>query len=828
MRGRISGHFCVLFTALVATLALCFLAQEALRSTAHAQTRSWNFLTTGNGHGFQTFDRSQGRMTSFLENPYRYVAPGDTGRTWGVGRRDLGHDMYFGMRAGGTTTWLHDQSSVEYESQTHVIHASSSQSGVRTDTYYFAPFGYEGNGLVMLVRATNDGSSAIDVSLFVKPNLKLGQGDSRINPTDENEHIVWNGAQGIETGPGGGHVVYIPIGGVDQASCGADSTLYEAVRTGSLPSQADCTASHNVLVLQKDVHIEGGGEAWWGLAVLFVNDDPAVSQAADFRDDRTTDDIVSLWAAFAGDKDGKTLHDEAIAEFEAWRTTWIPDALDERERILWRQSEAILRMAQVREPRQSNRESYGMVLASLPPGEWHTGWVRDGAYGTAAFAMTGHVEQARLGLEFFLSADGATGGVFSDAQYLGAPYRVSATRHFGNGKEEGDWNNDGPNIETDGWGVMLWAARMYLHYSCNTAWLDTTTWRGDTYYDALRQVAGDIEAQVRSELPGADASIWEVHWNRRQVFAYTAAAHIRGLLDFADIADQHGNGEDATHFRDLANNLLERVKNALVYHPQNSFASHLGVASNPVHVDGSTVEFFNWYLVSPDDPLYVGTLNNYSKLLTGFGGYQRLEPQLSLTGEGSAGAYDVSEWILLDLRISQAWRRLGRTEIADMLLDKVTAHAAVNDFLVPELYDRTNGRYTGVVPMVGYGAGAWMMEQLYANGFPAPRYDATFAHCVVTPGEDGGMPGPGGPGSGPGVPGPGSGPGAGPGASPGGPGASPGGGPGRGMDGGTGGPLADGPASFCAVRPGRRGLGALAIVGLAGLALALRRRRAHS
>ncbi|MEC9072166.1 MAG: hypothetical protein VX938_07295, partial [Myxococcota bacterium] len=136
----------------------------------------------------------------------------------------------------------------------------------------------------------------------------------------------------------------------------------------------------------------------------------------------------------------------------------------------------------------------------------------------------------------------------------------------------------------------------------------------------------------------------------------------------------------------------------------------------------------------------LGTLQNYSKLLTNFGGYQRLEDDLSLTGESKAGTYDTSEWILLDLRIGEAWRRTGDADNiawADALLDKVTEHALANDHLVPELYDRETGAYAGVVPMVGYGAGAWMMAQLEKYGSPPPTYDAGFAHCDGA-GSDGG------------------------------------------------------------------------------------------
>ena len=90
--GRVaSGWFtrCAL-GALVLSVAL----------SARAEERSFQQLTTGKGHGFQVFDRESRRITTFLEHPYRYVAPGSPARTWGVGRRNLAHDAYFGISRG--------------------------------------------------------------------------------------------------------------------------------------------------------------------------------------------------------------------------------------------------------------------------------------------------------------------------------------------------------------------------------------------------------------------------------------------------------------------------------------------------------------------------------------------------------------------------------------------------------------------------------------------------------------------------------------------------------------------------------------------------------
>ena len=292
----------------------------------------------------------------------------------------------------------------------------------------------------------------------------------------------------------------------------------------------------------------------------------------------------------------------------------------------------------------------------------------------------------------------------------------------------------GPNVETDGFGLTLWAARAYMHYSCDADWLQSRTLHGDTVFEALTQVAADIDALTSNDLPVAECSIWEVHWGHRKVFTYTAATMIRGLYDFAAIADVAGRSDLAVYYRERAAAILEASKVFLVNNRTKSFASYREAASSDVFVDGSTVEMLHWGLVEPGDELFEGTLQYYERLRTAAGGYRRLEERLSLNGEPQAGTYDLSEWILLDIRIGEIFRRAGQTARADELLNKVTEAALVNDLLIPELYQPDQyGVYTGVVPMVGYGAGAWQMGHLERIGRGAPGINAGWQHCANQP-----------------------------------------------------------------------------------------------
>jgi hypothetical protein len=70
----------------------------ATAASADKPVRTWNYLTTGNGHGFQFFDTNKNKITHFLEAPYRYLRPRADPRSDGIGRRNLAYDFYFGVR----------------------------------------------------------------------------------------------------------------------------------------------------------------------------------------------------------------------------------------------------------------------------------------------------------------------------------------------------------------------------------------------------------------------------------------------------------------------------------------------------------------------------------------------------------------------------------------------------------------------------------------------------------------------------------------------------------------------------------------------------------
>src|SRR5512138_3665931 len=177
-----------------------------------------------------------------------------------------------------------------------------------------------------------------------------------------------------------------------------------------------CSGSDKKNAFQKDLgSLAPGASAWWGVAILFDADGNGSGAA-------------SAWSTFLAGRAADKLHDDVLAEIEAWRKPPIA-GLSPTEVAIWRQSEMVLRMGQIREPYSESprRKNYGMILASLPPGGWHTGWVRDAIYSIGAMSRTGHHDMAKMGLDFFLAADaGKYPSYVNDASY-----RVSTVRYFG-------------------------------------------------------------------------------------------------------------------------------------------------------------------------------------------------------------------------------------------------------------------------------------------------------------------------------------------------------------------------------------------------------------
>jgi hypothetical protein len=69
----------------------------------------------------------------------------------------------------------------------------------------------------------------------------------------------------------------------------------------------------------------------------------------------------------------------------------------------------------------------------------------------------------------------------------------------------------------------------------------------------------------------------------------------------------------------------------------------------------------------------------------------------------------VQEWAFADLRLAPALRKACATAQATGLEDWITQSAIENDRQIPELFVPSTGDYAGPVPMLGFGAGLYLL-----------------------------------------------------------------------------------------------------------------------
>ena len=381
----------------------------------------------------------------------------------------------------------------------------------------------------------------------------------------------------------------------------------------------------------------------------------------------------------------------------------IPKTLTKKERNVIEQSIAVLKMAQVGE-QEIFPLSRGQILASLPPGVWNIAWVRDGAYSITALSRLGLFKEAKNALQFMLNAESNRYKNFvhkDGKEYgIGKDYQISVCRYFGIGKEESDFNDDGPNIEIDGFGLFLSAFTEYVHESS-----DTTFFRKN--FSIVSEKIADVILHTTAEnnLIRNESGPWERHLPGAQ-YAYTSAVCAAGLQRFAELCrtlnlpfEKYFAGADRLQ-KGISENLVNT--NGVVIGRSNIPSTHFE------YYDGAVFEAFTSGVIN-DPKIFFSTMKTYEKNLRvpdKKRGYFRTK---------SPDWYESQEWIFLDTRLASAYVRFGRKKEAKRMLDWITAQAQFNFNLIPELFSFSGAVYEGAIPMAGFGAGTYILGLLDYN-----------------------------------------------------------------------------------------------------------------
>jgi GH15 family glucan-1,4-alpha-glucosidase len=293
----------------------------------------------------------------------------------------------------------------------------------------------------------------------------------------------------------------------------------------------------------------------------------------------------------------------------------------------------------------------------------------------------------------------------------GLDYQISVTRYFGDGSEEADYSGmKTENCEFDDWGLALWAISEYWEKTHDQSLLEEKTYRGTVYQSmrdfVVKPLLGNLDACGSGFIVTEDSSCWEEHQENKRHYACATIAAIPGLKGFLKIAQSMHDDETVKLVSEKLPLLERGFKNAFV--KDGWVKGVMEVDTQPKsEVDGAVLEAFNFGIIN-DPAVITKTLDKMALLKTASGGYRRnLGP----------GNYEAHEFLLIDFNLARVYFRLGRTAEASRILQTLVAKSCMDRGLIPEMYVSAKGRDysgeigdpTGAIPMVGFGAGAYVI-----------------------------------------------------------------------------------------------------------------------
>ena len=135
-------------------------------------------------------------------------------------------------------------------------------------------------------------------------------------------------------------------------------------------------------------------------------------------------------------------------------------------------------------------------------------------------------------------------------------------------------------------------------------------------------------------------------------------------------------------------------------------------------IDGALLPIVNFGLVT-DPALIRDTLRRMALLKVASGGYRRVRGTYTDPAIFEYW-YEQQEFLFVDFSLAELLRRQGRPAQAASILSRIVAKAAAGHNIIPEMYVAVScklfpgqiGSPTGALPMVGYGAGEYILYLL--------------------------------------------------------------------------------------------------------------------
>ncbi len=261
------------------------------------------------------------------------------------------------------------------------------------------------------------------------------------------------------------------------------------------------------------------------------------------------------------------------------------------------------------------------------------------------------------------------------------------------------------------------------------ALLETPTYRGTLYESARDYVAKPLlanlekhggekhggEKHVQGLIVAADTSIWEEHQKDKKHFAFSTAMAIVGLEDFAQVARRAG--DEATRAEILSKVAQLQAGFAAAFIRDSKLHGTLE-AEVKNDIDGALLAIINFGVVT-DPALVRDTVERMALLKVDSGGYKRVRGTYTDPAIFEYW-YEQQEFLFVDFSLAEVYRRQGKTDEAAAILKRIVSKAEADHNIIPEMYVSVPcplfpgavGDPTGALPMVGYGAGEFILYVL--------------------------------------------------------------------------------------------------------------------
>ena len=373
--------------------------------------------------------------------------------------------------------------------------------------------------------------------------------------------------------------------------------------------------------------------------------------------------------------------------------TAIPSHIIGKKYDILLQSAAFLKMAQCREP----GPSYGQIINTLSPLQTKFAPSRDMTYAIIALSKVGHFEEARNALIFMLHADA---GYFRNRRPtwgLGKTYLISLSYYTGMGYERAEYVGKSPLLYLDSQGLFLWAVTEYAKESSDVGFADRN-------WNTIKERVIDplIDSIDENGLVREDSGFWNVP-SPGEHFSYTSMSAFRGLNSAAMLSHLLKKDVYPELFTKTAAQLRGNILSKMTTGKTLLLTRSMETKRYPHFIDGSMVEAINWHVVNPfwrTARSIVQALEVFLKAGQGPRGYaQKFKNENSIENEN----------LFISLRAVNALRMVGEKRRATELLDWIIDEAAANLEMIPEYLSTDQAIYYGSYPLIGLGAGAYIL-----------------------------------------------------------------------------------------------------------------------